>query len=150
MAFVNEYIPKPDMEKYQIKQIDQRVARRTCADSWTVDRERNMYLRRVGAGREEFAHETDWTFFWHGELLWVELELLEISSNGRNAPCWTRKRLTKLCVMDGDSNHLPSRLEPRKAEILKDLEEALLAYKDGGVFSASTTYELFFEVAEGV
>ena len=56
----------------------------------------------------------------------------------------------KLCVMDGDSNHLPSRLEPRKAEILKDLEEALLAYKDGGVFSASTTYDLVLVVAEGV
>ena len=150
MAFVNEYIPAADMEKYQIKEIDKRVSLhgRTHAKDWTIDRDRNMYLRNVKNGTFEFSYQSAWTFFWHGELLWVELEILGTSS-GRNVPSWGRKRVTLLCVMGAGSNHLPSHLEPQKAQILKDLEEALLAYKDGGVYASATSYELFLEIAEG-
>jgi len=149
MAFVNEYIPKADMEKFQIKEIDQRVGinRRTNSDSWTIDRERGIYLRCVARGREEFARESAWTFFWNGQLIWVELEILDGSSSGRNAPGWSRKRVTKLCLMGGSSNHLPADQAAQRDEILNDLREALLAYKDGGVYSATTTYELTLEVA---
>lgn len=103
MTFVNEYIPKTDMEKFQIKEIDQHVGinRRTNSDSWTIDREKAVYLRCVARGREEFAHESAWTFFWNGHLIWVELEIVDGSSSGRNAPGWSRKRITKLCLMGG-------------------------------------------------
>ena len=152
MAFVNEYIPAADMEKYQIKEIDQRVPihGRTHSDSWTIDRDRNMYIRHVKSGTFEFSNQSAWTFFWHGELLWVESEILDTSRNGRDAPGWVRQRVTMLCVMGGGRNHLPSHLEPQKAQILKDFEEALFAYKDGGVFSSMTSFELFLEIAEGV
>ena len=151
MAFVNEYIPAADMEKYQIKEIDQRVPihGRTHSDSWTIDRDRNMYIRNVKNGTYEFSYQSAWTFFWHDELLWVELEILD-TSHGQNVPGWGKKRITMLRLMDGDSSHLPDRLEPQKAQILKDLEEALLAYKSGGVYSTATSYELFLEIAEGV
>jgi hypothetical protein len=50
----------------------------------------------------------------------------------------------------GRARHLPPELTPRRKEILQDLYDALLAYKDLGVLSSSTTYELTLEVAEGV
>jgi hypothetical protein len=49
-----------------------------------------------------------------------------------------------------EPSHLPPELEPRRKEILKDLYDALLAYKDFGVLSSNTTYELTLDVAEGV
>lgn len=151
MTFVNEYIPQDDIVRYHIKEIDQRVGlhRRTNSDDWTIDRERDIYLRCVEMGNFEFRHQSAWTFYWHGELIWVELEMLGCSSE-RNAPGWSRKRIVKLCLMDVESNHLPERLMPQRGEVLKDIEEALLAYKDGGVYSATTTYDLTLEVAEGV
>ena len=152
MNFINEYISKSDMEKYQIKEIDQRVRRylRTNSDSWTIDRETETYLRCVAWGGEENIGESAWTFYWQGEMLWIELKILDTSSNGRNAPGWSRQIVKKLCLMGGDSDHLPERLAVHKYQILKDLEEALLAYKDGGVYSSTTTYTLTLEVAKGV
>lgn len=151
MAFVNEYIKKSDIEKYKIKEIDQQVGIhwRTNSDSWTVDPERGIYLRLVQRGREEFSYQSGWTFYWHGNLIWIELEMVE-GSSARNAPGWARKRVTKLCLMGEKSNQLPPELAEERAQILSDLKEALLAYRDGGVYSATTSYELFLDVAEGV
>ncbi|MDH1261625.1 hypothetical protein [Pseudomonas sp. GD03944] len=152
MNFVNEYISKDDMDKFQIKDIDRRVRRyqRTNADTWTVDRESGTYLRCVARGGEDQLGESAWTFYWQGELLWIELKILDISSNGRNAPAWSHKKVMKLCVMGENSDHLSERLSIQKNRILEDLEAALLAYKDGGVYASATTYTFKLEVAEGV
>lgn len=149
MAFINENISKGDIEKFSIKEIDQRVglSRRINARDWTVDSGREMYLRCVAMGREESMRESSWTFLWHGELIWVEIELLAASS-GRNVPGWSKKLITKLCLMD-EGAELPPRLQERRDEILRDLKEALLAYKDGGIYSSTTTYDLELIVAEG-
>jgi hypothetical protein len=134
MAFVNEYIPADDIEKYSIETIDKKfIVGGTTARDWTIDRERSMYLRNVARGREEFFHESTWTFFWHGELLVVELEIVG-GGGKRGEPGWSHWRVREL--------ELPKHLENRRDEILADLKEALTAYKDGGVFSANTTYSV--------
>jgi len=162
MAFVNEYIPESDMEKYRIEEIDQHLIGRgvTHARDWTVDRERNMYLRNVFDGTFEDVGQTLWNFFWNGELILFKM-IITALSGGRNKPVSARKRIVHLCLMEivegryyslslGSSIILPERLESQKAQIFKDLEEALLAYKDGGVFATATSYELFLELGEGV
>lgn len=151
MGFVNEYISKSDMDIFKIKEIDKNVNihRRINSDSWTIDRDRGMYLRCVARGGEEFADESSWTFFWEGELIWVELKLVECGGQ-RNAPGWSIKRITKVCLMDANSNYLPAQLTAHKESIIRDLYEALLAYKDRGVYSLNTAYKLTLEVAEGV
>lgn len=151
MSFVNEYISKNDMDVFKIKEIDKSVNihRRINSDSWTIDRERGMYLRCVARGGEGFADESAWTFFWEGELIWVELKLVNCGGK-RNAPGWSIKRITKICLMGGSSNHLPENLVSKKEKIVSDLYEGLLAYKDGGVYSSTTDYKLTLEVADGV
>jgi hypothetical protein len=50
----------------------------------------------------------------------------------------------------GRARRLPPELTPRREEILKDLYDALLAYKSSGVRSSCTSYALTLEMAEGV
>ena len=48
MAFINEYIPKEDLEKYDFKNLDVRPTEKsgtTPARDWTVDREADIWLR---------------------------------------------------------------------------------------------------------
>jgi hypothetical protein len=53
--------------------------------------------------------------------------------------------------MLGERRHLPPELEPQREEILKDLHDALLAYRTSGVFSSNyTSFDLTLEVVEGV
>jgi hypothetical protein len=92
MAFVNEYIPEADYEKYGLREIDERMippglpAPRIKSRSWTVDRDRNMYLRKFSHGRfPEDAHLSGWTFFWRGELLWFARTVLHTGGQ-RNGP----------------------------------------------------------------
>jgi hypothetical protein len=92
---------------------------------------------------------------WHGHELWVETRR-EGAGGGRNEPGWSRKCVTSLGLMGervgmlGQKRYLPPELEPHREEILKDLYDALLAYKDLGVLSSNTNYELTLDVAEGV
>ena len=93
MAFVNEYIPEADIKKFDINEINkQYIVGGTNARDWTVDRDRNMYLRCVARGREEFRHQSTWTFYWHGELLKVDIDTLEAGGK-RGGASWSHKKI---------------------------------------------------------
>lgn len=148
MPFVNEYISAADMLTYRIREIDQgvNIHRRTNSDSWTIYRDRSMYLRRVGKPGWEEGGGFDWTFFWHEWLIWVEIDLISCFGN-RGGPGGSEKLITKLCLMGGDSNKLPPVLALQRKQIIEDIYQALLAYKDGGVNASQTTYELKLKVS---
>lgn len=138
MAFVNEYIPEADSEEYGIKEINKRfVVGGTSARDWTIDRERDIYLRNVANGREEFRHQSTWTFYWHGELLVVKLDMVE-GRGKRGEPGWSHYKLRHI--------DMPVHMQDKYAEIVNDLKDALTAYKDGGVFSANTTYTVTLDL----
>jgi hypothetical protein len=142
MAFINEYIPVADMEKYQIKQIDKNfLIGGTNSTTWTIDREQDIYLRNVARGREDSRHETTWTFYWKGDLLSMQLDMLEYEGK-RGGPGKAHMKLIWI--------GLPAHLLDQKNKIIYDLKEALTARKDGGVFASCTTYELNLEIAEEV
>lgn len=144
MAFVNEYITPEDMEKFGLKEIDKKFfVGATNARDWTIDREREIYLRNVTNGREELRHISGWTFYWHGELLWLEIHTLSAKGE-RGGPCWARELLHSM--QSFNSHELAAHLQPKREEILADLKQALLAYKDGGVFASCTDYTLTLEI----
>ena len=144
MPFVNEYISDTDSERFGIKAINKKfVVDATNARDWTIDRERDIYLRNVVSGREEFRHESTWTFYWHGELLWVRLDVVDAGGK-RGGPGWCHWKLRHLGSWDSDV--LAPHLEAKRAEILADLKDALLAYKDGGVFAANTTFSVALDI----
>ncbi len=143
ISFVNEYIPADDMEKYQIKEIDKKfVIGGTNARDWTIDRDRDIYIRNVANGREDIRHQTTWTMYWNGDLLEMRLDSLR-GGGQRGGPGWSQWKLYGL-----ETRCLPEHLKSQRHEILDALREALLAYKDGGVFASSTTYEVILDIAE--
>ena len=138
MAFINEHISADDIEKYDIESIDKRfIVGGVSSKNWTIDRERNIYLRIVARVREDYRHESTWTFFWNGELLLVELD--NIKTDGKAGGERTgHKRIRRL--------EIPQHLKSHRDEIIDDLKEALTAYKDGGVYATATEYTLILDV----
>jgi len=127
MGFINEVIKADDVKRFNIKEIDSKFeAEGVCSCTWTVDRDRNMYLRCVAHMRHEQYTRSSWTFYWYGELLLVEMELIKNKdmSDGSQQFHW------KLCgITEFDSNELSADLKQQQAEILEDLKLALSAYE---------------------
>lgn len=149
MAFVNEFIPPEDVEKYHLAEIDKRfVVGGTSARDWTIDRERDVYLRNVangGGGEPDIRNQTEWTLYWRGDLLVLRLDLLACSGE-RGEPGWSHWQLVWFCGTSG----LPEHLKAQKSLIMHTLEEALTAYQGGGVYSAQhPSYRVTLDIAEG-
>ena len=137
MTFVNEYISEEDKTKHNISSDNHFY--RAGTTEWTVDKESNSFLmRRTGVGPESTPGETSWAFFWRGHLLDVRLRLIDAGGDPRGGHGWEH---VKLLAMKG----VPPELEQRRAEILKDLKEALTAHKGLGVLSRRISYEVFLD-----
>jgi hypothetical protein len=149
MPFVSEFISKEDVENYGLRAIDEKfVVGGTSARDWAIDRARDFYLRNVahgGGSEQEIRNQTKWSFFWHGELLTLRLDLLESGGERRGAG-WSRWRL--MWINGGEG--LPIALKPLDKEFLDDVRAALTAHKGfGGAFSKHTDYSAEIEVSEG-
>jgi hypothetical protein len=138
MTFVNEHISKEDVEKYSLESIDKKfIVGGTNSRSWTIDRERDVYLRNLTRGREENRSESGWSLFWHGE--WIYLELSVVGADGKPGGAgWTHWKLRTI--------ELPEQLKSKRAEILADLKDALIVYKDFGIYSVCTDYTVTLDV----
>jgi hypothetical protein len=148
MPFVNEFILPEDVEKYGLQEIDKHfIGGGTNARDWTIDRERDIYLRNVahGGGAEpEIRNQTTWTFYWSGDRLTLRLDLLD-GRGGNGEPGWSHWKLVWL----NGSNGLPEHLKQSKEQILDDLREALTAYRGAGVYSANyTDYSTTLDIVE--
>lgn len=138
MAFVNEYITEEDVNKYGLEKTDSGfVVGGTKARDWTIDRERDIYLRVFARGREEISNQSTWTLYWKGALLVVVLE--NISTSG---PVDGHRHGHKLVR----SLEMPHHLRGDRDAILVVLKEALIAYKTGGVFSTAASYSLTLDI----
>lgn len=138
MAFINERIPAADVVKYRIEEIDKHyVIGGTSARDWTVDRARDIYLRHVASGREEFLGYQAWTLRWKGALIRVDLEMVS-ASGGHGGPAKGHKRVRRIDI--------PADLEAHRDEILSELRLALIAYKDGGIYATATEYTLTLDI----
>lgn len=145
MPFINEFISAEDAENYGLKAIDQTfIVGGTNARDWTIDRERNIYLRNVahGGGTDpEVSNQMKWSFYWQGELLTLRLDLMD-GGGARGEPGWSHWKL----VMINGSQGLPEYLRTKRPQFIADLKEALIAYKDFGAYSSNTEYSIVFEI----
>lgn len=139
MAFVNEIISDEDRRKYGLNELEssQVMRGRAAQRAWTIDHERNVYLRNIDRGREESSHKSTWHFYWHGELMTVCLETLDAGGQ-RGGHGWSHYKLVD-CYMKGF--FIPEHLRDRRDAIIADLRDALIAYGDGGIYSATVTHE---------
>mgnify|MGYP000936093725 FL=1 len=139
MAFVNERIPEADVEKYGLEKIDDFFfgAGATTSRDWTIDRARDIYLREVARGRDELSRISTWTFYWKGALIWFKREELEFKGT-RGTPCWSHARVYNFDI--------PRPLQNRRKEIFRDLHDAFLAYKTGGIYATCTEYSMQLDI----
>lgn len=123
MDFVNEKISEADWIKSSLKEVDDNFMGIWCIDNhtWTVDKERNMYLCKIAAGREEISRILTWTFYWQGELIWFKDEVIDYSYT---TPCLVHSRLYNFSI--------PNSIINLKEKIFDDLQSAFLAYGTGG------------------
>jgi len=144
MPFVNEYISPEDAEKYALAEIDAQLRAGGISQQWTIDRERDIYLRIVSRGHEEEdRHESLWSFYWKGTPLLLRLDLLDAGGK-RGGAAWSHWGL----IFINGSRGLPLQLKDSRQTILEDLRQALSAYKDAGVLSKSTEFSVTLDIAE--
>jgi hypothetical protein len=134
MPFMNEYIPSEDVERFQIQAVDQRFHKGHHKPHWTIDRERNVYLRHMQNGREEFSNRHTYYFYWKGSPLLVTLD---VDANEIDGGCrWHYRK------WDMD---IPESLKQFETEITSDLKEALSVYKVRGVYSGDAKFIAEFD-----
>ncbi len=134
MAFVNEYISEADVEKYGIKEINLKLRKPNPNPDWTVDHERDMYLRYLHNEREEHSNRHTYYFYWKGTALMVTVD---IDGGGvMEGEQWRHYTLWHLGI--------PQTLKPLEAEIIADLKDAFVAYREFGVRSDSTKHTATF------
>jgi hypothetical protein len=141
MAFVNEMISAEDRKKYGLDELDSSQAMRGKSPqrNWTIDHERDIYLRNIGRGREESSGWSKWHFYWRGELMTVCLEVADSGSDGtRDGHGWVRYQLVE-CYRKGF--FIPEPMLGRRDEIISDLREAFASRK-GGIYSTKSSYEV--------
>ena len=138
MAFVNERIPEADVKKYGLEAIDeQHLVGRTNSRDWTIDRNRNIYLRQVTTYRDDMENITKWTFFWKGHLLWFDKKILEAKGERRGS-VWAHIQIRNFVI--------PPQLGAYRKQIYQDLHDAFLAYRDGGIFDTSTEFSMQLDI----
>ena len=84
MGFVNEYISPEDVEKYGIKALDEYYMKAHYKPSWTRDCERDIYLRYMCRGIEDFADEWTFVLYWYGHQIEA---VLKVSGGGNGRGC---------------------------------------------------------------
>jgi hypothetical protein len=148
MAFITEYIPADDIEKYGIKDICKFFMVGCYEADWMIDRERNTYLLYLKSGREEAAQDLEFYFYWQGHATF-----LRVHRNGggtRGGPGWSHYSFLR---MGRPEVHftvikeilLPDELKQHQAQIIADLKDALIAFKDFGMYSTSTESTTTFD-----
>jgi len=90
MTFINEYIPKEDLEKYNFAELNKRPKKGGGASrDWTIDREADIWLRHFYTQSDHteldggYTGITGWDFYWKGTLLLLELQELDAGGGAR-------------------------------------------------------------------
>lgn len=134
MAFVNERVPDQDVQKYGMRAVNARYGKGDFDYRWTVDRDRDIYLRWMTYDREDIGRN-EFSFFWKGALIPVRLYGKgEGVRGGKGSTTWKFGGWT-----------LPDALKSQTSQVVADLKEALVAFKDAGVGSVITDHTAYFD-----
>lgn len=134
MAFVNEYVSEENVKKFSLEEIIFRFSPEWRSPgippeyrfSWTVDRERNIYLMRIKTGRDDISNRSYWVLSYQGEEIKVQIDRAQGGSHTFNENPY--KMIWELVKIEPD--HIPGVVT--KNEIISTLKEALVVYGQGG------------------
>jgi hypothetical protein len=132
MAFVNENpISEADIEKYGLRALIPQHSQHGYELEWTIDRERDIYLRLFwygDGGRDPEFQKAEFSFYWKGRVIPVFLWLDKYEKN-RGTESATVVWKMHGVGSDKTKQWLPETHEPFRQEILADLKEALTIRK---------------------
>ena len=136
MTFINEYVPEDDIRKYKLEETLVRYNPSFIASgispvykfTWTIDRDRGIYLIRVRAGREELSHQSTWVFFVDGNEMEIVLGRAAGGSRKYDETPYVKILDLVRVILGSDETSL-------SAENTKILKEALSVYGDRGIDS---------------
>ncbi len=134
MTFVNEYISEEDIKKYDIENLNKKLYIANYKSKWTVDHERDIYLRYIGNRREERCEEHEYYFYWQGCFIKVALK-----QGGGGVPRGSQWRHYEMLGIT-----IPDEIKQHEPQIIADLKEALIAFKSSGVLSDCTSHKATF------
>ena len=135
MGFVNEYMSKEDIEKYHIQELNKRFWVGNYKPQWTVDRERDAYLRYLESGRESTSARTKFYFYWRGYEILADM-LVKPHDNQGGEP-GSHYSIHDLKV--------PDEVSGQTEQIISDLKEALAVHKDAGILSRAKVFHATFD-----
>ena len=145
MAFVNEYISDEDWKKYNIQAIEDAFKMGNSSDdSWTIDKENNIFLKKLASSRIDNDGGTwvYWAYALKRELYVITVETVATNRAKRGEDLWVYEKIKELKLWDSYKN-----LSEEKCKTIMPLiEEAFLAYGKGGVYSSSGGFELKLEL----
>ena len=145
MAFINEYISDEDMKKYKIQDLDDAFKMgNTSSDSWTVDKENNIFLKKLASMRIDDYGGTwvYWAYALKGELYVITVETVATNRAKRGEDYWVHEKIRELKLWDSYKNLS----EEKRKTIMPLIEEAFLAYGEAGVYSSDDGFELKLEL----
>lgn len=133
MGFVNEKVSDEDVVKYGIDTLWGQYHFKGeklpgFYSSWTIDRQKDIFLMRVRTGREELFNQI--TFVLIGPDMRIEITL-NVFGDGNNTKKGENKPITTIWELD--SIHLSENCPRNKEQVLEILKEALTEYKVRGV-----------------
>ena len=138
MPFKNEYISAADQVKYDIARINALDAKSNYQPIWTVDRDKDVYLRLMRRNRD--FDKKDFTFYWKGTLTWIALSDEGILKDGRQIGTrWAQWPST------WNVNRLPEALQPHYSAYIADLKAALTAHKVFGIEPDNVDHVAYFD-----
>lgn len=133
MPFVNARITPEDRVKYRLDEEEKRFGGDAPSQTWVIDHEREVYLRRVWSGGPWASHLSTYALYWKGEVARFDITLLDTTPLV-DGHAGSHKKVTRV--------DLPRGLEGERQQVFDALREALAAQKDGGLSSISKTYSL--------
>lgn len=129
MAFVNEYIPEADYEKYDLRRVceehNEPNRGHMFSRSWTIDRDRNAFLIKVWVHRD--SEYSGYAFYWMGEWMFFEMRLTGVDENRPDGSCWVSYLIKNFAISQP--------FQEERDQIVANLTQALSVYCGAGVFS---------------
>lgn len=126
--FKNEAIREEDFERYGLEAVAKKY--RTINGvgwlEWTIDRDRDMYLKKLSNGREEEDGIDKWIFVWRGKVAYF-IESVKATGGGLGGDGWVDRDISYISI---DGAMLSVRREMETA-----IKEAFEVYGGAGLYS---------------
>ncbi len=126
MPFVREHVSDTDAEKYGFEALSKtfRTPIFHLKDSWTIDREQNIFLSWLRRGREEYWADQDFLLWWDGVPIKVFITGSSTEeSSGKIVTTWESPGLD-----------IPENFQHTREEVICVLKDALKAFKTVGYY----------------